>query len=128
MESIARVRQQLEPTEIPKKKVLPKLLKSSIKNPQRQNTKDLIYERGKVLGGEKGRELPSQYHETPHKAGRDFQRGMRRKRERKIAICRSPPRFNVDELEILDSRPLNGLDHLNQLITDRADDSLKAEQ
>ena len=113
MESIARVRQQLEPTEIPKKKVLPKLLKSSIKNPQRQNTKDLIYERGKVLGGEKGRELPSQYHETPHKAGRDFQRGMRRKRERKIAICRSPPRFNVDELEILDSRPLNGLDHLN---------------
>ena len=128
LESIARVKQQVEPVDIPKKKVLPKILRSSIKNPQRQKTKDLIYERGKVLGGEKGRELPSQYHETPHKAGRDFHRGTRRKRERKIAICHSLPRFNADELEILDSRLLNGLDDLNQRITDHADDSAKAEQ
>ena len=113
MESIARVKQQLEPTYIPKKELLPKLLKSSIKNPQRQKTKD-IFERGKVIGGENGRELSSQYHETPRKAGIDFQRGTRRKRERKIAICHSLPRFTADELEINDSRPLNGLDDLNQ--------------
>ena len=128
MESIARVKQQLEPTYIPKKELLPKLLKSSIKNPQRQKTKDLIFERGKVLGGEKGRELPGQYHETPRNARKDFQRGMRRKRERKIAICHSLPRFNADERNNLDFRPLNGLDDLNQRITDHADDSTKTEQ
>ena len=33
-------------------------------NSQRQRTEDLIDRRGKVLGGEKGRELPSLYHET----------------------------------------------------------------
>ena len=63
-ETIARIMQQLEPKSIPKTKVLPEILKSSIKYPQKQKTEDLICERGKVLGGENGRNLPSQYHET----------------------------------------------------------------
>ena len=33
-------------------------------NSERQRTEDLLDRRGKVLGGEKGRKLPSLYHET----------------------------------------------------------------
>ena len=102
-ETIARIMQQVEPKSITKKKVLPEILKSSIKHPKRQKTEDLIHERGKVLGGEKARHLPSQYHETP--------RGLRRRRERKYAVCYSNPRMTISSAELqgnLNSRTSNG--------------------
>ena len=40
---------------------------SLIPTPRRQRTEDLIFGRGKVLGGEKGRALPIQYQECKYK-------------------------------------------------------------